>query len=118
VRRLITIVLLVLLPLQAIWAASAPYCQHEHGQAAKHLGHHAHEHHQDDAQASQHDGHGGKATAFFDHDHHCAASLTLLPSLIELPTALPSASLVATPLARYRSFDASGIDRPNWPISL
>lgn len=44
-RRWFAILLLVLLPLQAIWAAAAPYCEHEQAQAAsKHLGHHEHEH--------------------------------------------------------------------------
>ena len=44
-RRWFAILLLVLLPLQALWAAAAPYCEHEKTPAAsKHLGHHEHEH--------------------------------------------------------------------------
>ncbi|ATE62078.1 hypothetical protein [Thauera sinica] len=43
-RRLAALFLLVLLPLQALWAAAAPYCQHERAPATVHFGHHAHEH--------------------------------------------------------------------------
>ena len=38
------IFLLVLMPLQLSWAAIASYCQHETGAAAKHFGHHDHQH--------------------------------------------------------------------------
>lgn len=48
-RHLFAIFLLILLPLQAIWVAAAPYCGHEPSTAAEHVGHHAHEH--DSAQA-------------------------------------------------------------------
>lgn len=43
-RRWFAILLLVLLPLQALWAAAAPYCEHEQEPAKVHLGHHSHEH--------------------------------------------------------------------------
>ena len=43
-RKCLAIVLLVFLPLQFSWAAVASYCQHETGAAAKHFGHHAHQH--------------------------------------------------------------------------
>ena len=43
-RKWLAIVLLVFLPLQFSWAAVASYCQHETGAAAKHFGHHAHQH--------------------------------------------------------------------------
>lgn len=42
-RWLLTI-LLVLLPLQFVWAAAAPYCGHEQSSDAQHVGHHAHVH--------------------------------------------------------------------------
>ena len=45
-RKLFAILLLLLLPLQASWAAVAGYCQHEQGAATRHLGHHEHQHHQ------------------------------------------------------------------------
>jgi hypothetical protein len=43
-RRLISILLFLLLPLQMTWAAVVPYCQHEGGIEAQHFGHHEHQH--------------------------------------------------------------------------
>lgn len=43
-RRWLTVLLLVLLPLQLGWAALGSYCQHETGRQAQHLGHHSHPH--------------------------------------------------------------------------
>ena len=50
-RRLLSILLLVLLPLQFSWAAVASYCEHEAGPDAAHVGHHAHQH--DDAHSGE-----------------------------------------------------------------
>jgi hypothetical protein len=116
-RRWIAILLLMLLPVQAIWAAAEPYCQHEHGVAAHHLGHHEHEHHGDDHGDGQDS--SKKASPMADHDHHCCASLSLLPpSSLAMPGTLSSAKLVAAPLARYADARASRIERPQWPSSL
>ncbi len=46
-RRWLVIFLLLCMPLQFAWAAAGVYCQHENGAAAKHFGHHEHEHHAD-----------------------------------------------------------------------
>jgi len=43
-RRWICIVLLLVAPLQFTWGAVSVYCQHERGIAAKHVGHHVHQH--------------------------------------------------------------------------
>lgn len=43
-RRWICIVLLLVAPLQLSWGAVSAYCQHESGAAAKHVGHHDHQH--------------------------------------------------------------------------
>jgi hypothetical protein len=43
-RKLLTILLLALLPLQFSWAAVAGYCEHEVGVASEHVGHHEHRH--------------------------------------------------------------------------
>ena len=43
-RRWLTILLLVFLPVQLSWAAAASYCRHEGGSSTKHYGHHEHEH--------------------------------------------------------------------------
>lgn len=52
-RRWFAVLLLMFLPLQAIWAAAAPYCAHEEDPATMHVGHHTHEHR--DAQQSDDD---------------------------------------------------------------
>lgn len=110
--------LLMLLPLQAIWAAAEPYCGHEHGKAAHHVGHHLHEHH-DDGASHGGDGDGGsKASSMVDHDHHCCASLSLLPSVWAMPAVLPSSDLATTTQLRYAQVPISHIDRPQWPSSL
>ena len=46
-RRWLATLLLVLLPFQFSWAAVGGYCQHETGAAAKHFGHHNHQHQAD-----------------------------------------------------------------------
>jgi hypothetical protein len=43
-RKWLAILLLVFMPLQLTWAAMELYCQHESGAAAKHFGHHDHQH--------------------------------------------------------------------------
>lgn len=43
-RRWLTILLLVMMPLQLGWAALGSYCQHESGNQTKHFGHHVHQH--------------------------------------------------------------------------
>ncbi len=43
-RKVLALLLISLLSLQASWAAAASYCLHEQGAAAKHFGHHEHQH--------------------------------------------------------------------------
>lgn len=43
-RKLLVLLLISLLSLQASWAVAASYCRHEQGAAAKHFGHHEHQH--------------------------------------------------------------------------
>ena len=43
-RKLVALLLISLLSLQASWAAAASYCRHEQGAAARHFGHHEHQH--------------------------------------------------------------------------
>ncbi len=122
-HRVIAIFLLLLLPLQAVWAAMEPYYQHESSQSdAYHLGQH-HEHRHPDVAHGEHPDVGAqeanKVSAAIDHDHHCCASVSLLPAAVSLPGPLSQAELVvASPLANYSSFDATRIDRPNWVVSL
>lgn len=43
-RRWLSLLLLIMLPLQANWAALAAYCQHEQDRQTAHWGHHVHQH--------------------------------------------------------------------------
>lgn len=43
-RRWIAVLLMMFLPLQFTWAAVSAYCAHESGAAARHFGHHDHQH--------------------------------------------------------------------------
>ncbi len=43
-RKLLAILLIMLLSLQASWAAAASYCRHEQDAPARHFGHHEHQH--------------------------------------------------------------------------
>lgn len=43
-RRLFLILMLLILPVQVSWGAASVYCNHESGAAAKHFGHHSHQH--------------------------------------------------------------------------
>ncbi len=123
-RRFIAIVLLLFLPLQAIWAAAEPYCQHEQtqgaSQASLHVGHHTHSH----DHAAHSDNHGAEtadsstASPLIDHDHHCCGSLTLLSAQLPMLIALPPADWVAAPVAAYSHVDTPRIERPKWPASL
>ncbi|RZL38374.1 MAG: hypothetical protein EOP35_05950 [Rubrivivax sp.] len=124
-RRWLTIFLLVLLPLQFSWGAAAAYCQHESAGAARHLGHHPHEHKaevgktslSDAAQLEAHKAH--KAGQPCDSD--CA--FCHLGSATALIAALPApppqqASLIAPDDARAFSTRAPDLlDRPNWRIA-
>jgi hypothetical protein len=44
-RSLLLICMMLLVPVQWTWAGVATYCAHETGVAARHFGHHEHQHH-------------------------------------------------------------------------
>ena len=57
-RRYIAFLLISLIGFQTSWAAVTSYCQHEQDAAARHLGHHEHQHHQKSLiKAADEDGH-------------------------------------------------------------
>lgn len=43
-RRWLIVMLLILLPYQAVWAGAAQYCVHEDDASTTHFGHHGHKH--------------------------------------------------------------------------
>lgn len=111
-RRWLTILLLVMMPLQLGWAAAGSYCQHESGTQPKHFGHHFHQHKSDAGR----DGKGepdGAGKLHPDCDS-CVASVVALPladdQLPDLMAALPATELNTRPLSR----PSSPPDRPDW----
>lgn len=66
-RRILFALLLLILPLQSVWAATAGYCLHE-SKAASHMGHHAHKH----PQAKAERGGEAKSTSPSGIDTDCA----------------------------------------------
>ena len=89
-RRIVLICLLLMLPTQWTWAAVASACRHESGMAARHLGHHAHEHGQAAAGMAA-DADADTAGSGFDAD--CATcqghGLTAMISVAAMPQCRP-----------------------------
>lgn len=104
-RRIALILLMVLLPLQSIWAAAGNACPHERVSAGKHAANQAHEHahehagtaaNNDDASANA-DGHAGNATGSTCHSQGNAA--VLAQDLVT--AAVLAAGILPSPYARF-----------------
>lgn len=112
-RRLFAIFLLFLLPLQFSWAAMGVYCQHETGVAAKHFGHHDHQHKADAGQSDQAD---PKASGGVDSD--CSACHAGCCAVILREIRISSPSYTSSVVDDYRhSLNTSPHyppERPNW----
>ena len=107
-RRLIAILLLMMLPLQAIWAAAAPYCQHEGEASGQHIGHHQPEHE---------DGDQGDDAAGTHSDCHVCHGGTVLAHDLPVMQVMPASSEVVPSLAH--GLPAPPIERPErpqWPV--
>ncbi|NKE67558.1 hypothetical protein RAMLITH_17180 [Ramlibacter sp. RBP-2] len=79
--RWFAILLLVLLPLQTVWAAAAPYCAHEESPASLHIGHHDHEHQGPEQDPDRFDGLAASHTdCHVCHGAACAFSAPLSAS--------------------------------------
>lgn len=120
-RRLVALLLLVLLPLQAVWAAAAPYCQHEGGAASHHIGHHQPEHHHADAaQPSPADGeghHDGTNGAGAEHsDCHVCHGGTVLAHEVRLAQVMTATTQPAPSVAHgLPAPPGERPERPKWP---
>lgn len=116
-RRFVALLLLVLLPLQAVWAAAAPYCQHEGGAASQHIGHHQPEH-QHATGFDAPDGHGAPGDQGSDansthSDCHVCHSGTVLAHEVRLVRAM-SASMLPVP-ALTQGLPKPPTERPERP---
>ncbi|MFT3758232.1 hypothetical protein [Thauera sp.] len=111
-RRWLSILFLLMLPLQFSWAAVSAYCQHETGAAADHLGHHAHSH-----QAGADETAGGEGSGFdpdcgFCHAGSCTTVLSADLSVV------PASIVAVLPGGELRTWLPAGLsaepERPKW----
>ncbi|WP_417068475.1 hypothetical protein [Niveibacterium terrae] len=113
-RRVLFALLLVILPLQSVWAATAGYCLHEQ-KAASHIGHHAHKHPQTKAER------GGEAKSVSSPgvDTDCATCHLGATPLLLGPSVPPQPSRSARPRFVYLKANLSHIPpRPERPDRL
>ncbi|AGU50756.1 putative cobalt-zinc-cadmium resistance protein CzcI [Variovorax paradoxus B4] len=122
-RRWLLIFLLLLLPLQSSWAASAAYCQHERDVQPQHWGHHEHEPDRsaggsrtDDAQKSP----GTQPNAVLGDCAVChLGQAQHLPSASDRVNALPMArALRAVPAEHFISHISEVPVPPAWPLAI
>jgi hypothetical protein len=94
VRRWLSILLLVLLPLQFTWALAADYEVHDGSEHSMHLWHHDHAHGHGDAQDAP-EGDAGAGGPSIDADgHHCHGQCSAMPAPACLVPALLSRTSV------------------------
>lgn len=115
-RRLLLVFLLVFMPLQSIWAAASPYCEHESAPQASHFGHHVHEHHGDEG--ADHSAPGVSPSTLADMDCHAchgtggglahSASAQAIVVAVAHPPGQAAPAWPPAPLTRP--------ERPNWPV--
>lgn len=109
-RRWFAILLLVLMPLQSLWAAAAPYCAHEESPKAMHLGHHTHEHQQ--SQADDGTSKGSPATHADCHVCHGGAAVAMgAIGTLDQPTVGGDAPRL---VSLIRTAPVTQPERPNW----
>lgn len=116
-RRWLAILLLVLLPLQSVWAAAAAYCQHETGAGAQHFGHHEHKHHQGSADTSN-----SSDVPSFAVDADCAVCHAVCAAAtVDVPSLVVDISRPAiTPWYLHApvSPPTAQPERPNWSFPV
>lgn len=116
-KRLALLLVLIVLPLQATWAAVSAYCTHENGVSSQHFGHHFHKH-----RASASDLSGGdpsRGNSGPDNDcGFCHLNLKLAHSTLSMPQADVDPQLDGcSRLDLYSSFVPQGPERPKWCVS-
>lgn len=115
-RKLIAYLLIALISLQAAFAAAGSACLHERDAAARHFGHHAHQHRAPTAEPAPVD---VKAADYANPDHDCtschANSLAGVPARLQL-LALPAAVALTVEAAPFHPSSPPPWrpERPNW----
>ena len=115
-RRVLLMFLLVLLPFQYVWAAAAPYCQHEQA-AAQHVGHHEHKHQRSaKSSAGEPAKASGQLSASLDDDCGYCQQSASKPIFSGVSGLVIAGGLPLQPLASpaLPSRDPDRVERPNW----
>jgi len=114
----ILVLMLLMLPLQLVWAAAAPMCAHETQASTKmHFGHHEHRHGGSTSTTASIDSavdSGANPSAYHAdceacHLGTCAAMISPTPLFIPLP----HGPVHGDHGSRYRSHIPSGLERPD-----
>ena len=112
-KRFVLLMLLVVMPFQMAWAApTSNYCQREEGVAARHFGHHYHQH--------QGNGkfHGKVPGGVYDDCAYCHLGGVILPlALISLAPVSQSSMSFASLRETLSSLPAREPERPKWTFS-
>lgn len=104
--------------LQTSWAAVTTYCQHEQGAAARHVGHHEHQHHHKTlVNAAEKEPQHATPTANVDLDCSFCHAGCILALLLDATVALTSTTtinLAYTVGLQPPSVPIDLPERPNW----
>jgi hypothetical protein len=113
-RRLVSILLLVVFALPSSWAVAAAYCEHETAADAAHFGHHGHEHAAVAAAGAEPDSPTQSMTPDLDC-HACHACSACLASSVEQPlSGRGGAKVHASPESPLPAPPVDPLDRPDW----
>lgn len=119
-RRWLSILLLVLLPLQFTWAAAAGYCQHEKAVQGWHIGHHEHQHQDEAGQAhaktKTSDGALGAKLTDTDCTVCHLSHVQPLPMVVPALSELQGMDYQAVFAGLFSTRGPDLLERPNWRI--
>lgn len=137
-HRWLTLLLLIMLPLQFAWTAAAVYCQHEVAQETSavegHFGHHEHEHdavtEAAAAKVQTGDAQTGDAQTGDDYpaevaklalDNDCGyCQLSAAKPVLRQPLAVPARASPLMPAVmaqRWQTRDPDRLERPDWRLA-
>lgn len=116
-RRWIVTLLLLIAPLQFSWGAISGYCRHENGAAAKHFGHHTHQHDASKSAGIPAD----DSTTANSIDPDCAGCHANGALLIPCTASLDPLGFAGVAPSEHAARATSRADpppeRPQWPLS-
>lgn len=116
-RRWVVLLVVLVLPFQAVWASASAYCQHETSSSeARHFGHHAHLH---QAQTDRSDSSTAEAKFAVDSDCtvcHATGAACLLPTVSNELSAHRALLRRVQPFSQAApdSVPSRAPDRPQW----